>query len=211
MQTRFRDRTEAGNQLAALVRDHVHGPAVVLAIPRGGVSVAAPVAAALGARLDVVVPRKLGAPGHEELGIGAVAPGVRVIDADLVARLHVSEDYLEAEIEREEGEIARRTASYRGDRPPVELHGVTAVLVDDGIATGGTARAAVAWARAQGAARVVLAVPVAPPETAAALAEDADEVLVLRTPTWFQAVGQWYDDFSQVSDREVIAALAAVR
>lgn len=209
MNVLFRDRAEAGDALAAALVELVAGPCVVLAIPRGGVLVAEPVARALGAPLDLVVPKKLGAPGHRELGIGAVAPGVRVLDTDLIARLGVSEAYLEREIAREEEEIERRTRSYRGDRPPVDLRGTTAVIVDDGIATGGTARAAIAWARAHGAARVVLAVPVAPPETVRTLEAEADDVVALRTPAWFRAVGEWYEDFTQVTDQEVIAALAA--
>lgn len=209
MDVPFRDRAEAGDALAAALVELVAGPRVVLAIPRGGVLVAVPVARALGAPLDLVVPKKLGAPGHRELGIGAVAPGVRVLDTDLIARLGVSEAYLEREIAREEEEIERRTRSYRGERAPVDLHGTTAVIVDDGIATGGTARAAIAWARAHGAARVVLAVPVAPPETVRTLEAEADDVVALRTPAWFRAVGEWYEDFTQVTDQEVIAALAA--
>jgi len=195
--------------LAAALRAEVSGPCVVLGIPRGGVLVAAPVARALGAPLDVVVPKKLGAPGRSELGIGAIAPGVRVLDRRLIERLGVSEVYLEAEIAREEAEIARRTAVYRGNRQPPELGGRTTVVVDDGIATGGTARAALAWARAAGASRVILAVPVAPPEVVADLEGEADRMVVLDTPSHFMAVGEWYEDFRQVTDDEVVAALAA--
>lgn len=205
----FRDRDEAGTLLAAALRAEVSGPCVVLGIPRGGVLVAAPVARALGAPLDVVVPKKLGAPGRSELGIGAIAPGVRVLDRRLIERLGVSEAYLEAEIAREEAEIARRTAVYRGNRQPPELRERTTVVVDDGIATGGTARAALAWARAAGASRVILAVPVAPPEVVADLEGEADRMVVLATPSHFMAVGEWYEDFRQVTDDEVVAALAA--
>src|SRR6476469_1095069 len=135
---RYADREEAGNRLSAAIVRVVPGPAVVLGIPRGGVIVAVAVANALRAPLDVVVPRKVGAPFNPELGLGAVAPGVRVLGETLIARLGVSADYLEGEIARQEAEIARRTAAYRGDRPAVELEGRTAVIVDDGVATGGT-------------------------------------------------------------------------
>jgi predicted phosphoribosyltransferase len=172
------------------------------------VVVAAAVARALGLPLDVVVPRKLGAPGNPELGIGAIASGVRVLDDRIVRSLGVSPDYIEAEAMRQEGEIARRLRAYRGDRPPLELGGRTALIVDDGIATGSTAIAAARWARANGAARVVLAVPVAPPQTAGILADEADEVVVLRAPRAFGSVGEWYERFDQTADREVVALLA---
>jgi putative phosphoribosyl transferase len=206
---RFADRVDAGRRLADEVVGDVRGPAVVLGVPRGGVLVAAPVATALRAPLDIVVPKKLAAPGNPELGIGAVAPGVRVLDRRLLARLGVTERYLEAEIAREEAEIARRTASYRGDRGPVNLAGATAVVIDDGVATGGTARAALAWARGGGAHAVVFATPVAPPDTVAMLREACDRVVVLLTPEPFFAVGQWYERFDQVTDEEVRAVLAA--
>ena len=206
---RYVDREDAGNKLAAEIVRVVHGTAVVLGIPRGGVLVAVPVARALSAPLDVVVPRKVGAPFNPELGLGALAPGVRVLDETLIARLGVSADYLEGEIARQEAEIARRTVTYRGDRPAVELEGRTAVIVDDGVATGGTALAAVAWARAQRAPTVVFAAPVGPPETAARLGAACDAVVLLQAPYAFSAVGEWYDRFDQVSDDEVRAALAA--
>jgi len=207
---RFDDRTDAGTRLAGAVADVVTGPAVVLGIPRGGVVVAVPVVRRLGARLDVVVPRKVGAPFNPELGLGAVAPGVRVLDQDLIRRLGVSDDYLERAIEREEAEIERRTAAYRGGRPPLDLDGHTAVIVDDGVATGGTAIAAARWARAQRAPTVVFAAPVGPPDTAARLGADCDAVVLLHTPSFFAAVGEWYDRFDQVTDDEVRAALAEV-
>lgn len=180
----------------------------MLGIPRGGVIVAEAVADSLGVSLDVVVPRKIGAPGNPELGLGAIAPGVRVLDLDLIERLGVSDRYLEQEIEAEEQEIARRERVYRQGRPPLDLEGKTAVVVDDGIATGGTALAAVRWARERGADRVVLAVPVAPPITAGRLAKEADEVVVLQMPEPFVAVGVWYRQFEQTADQEVVAALA---
>jgi predicted phosphoribosyltransferase len=181
---------------------------VILGIPRGGVIVAEVVARTLGAPLDVVVPRKIGAPGNPELGLGAVAPGVRVLDPWLIERLGVSEAYLEREIASEEREIERRLHAYREGRPPVDIAGRTAVVVDDGVATGGTAVAALRWARAQGAAEVILAVPVAPPQTIDRLRAEADEVVALATPEPFFAVGEWYRDFDQTSDAEVVAALA---
>jgi predicted phosphoribosyltransferase len=207
---RFADRHDAGVRLAAALVDAVTGPAVVLGIPRGGVLVAAPVARALAAPLDVVVPKKVGAPFNPELGLGAVAPGVRVLDLELIARLGVSEAYLDREIEREEAEIERRTAAYRVGRPPLDLQGKTAVVVDDGVATGGTAVAAARWARAQRAPTVVFAAPVGPPETAARLGPACDRVILLLSPRSFSAVGEWYDRFDQVTDDEVRAALSAV-
>jgi putative phosphoribosyl transferase len=207
---RFVDRDDAGRRLADVLADVVAASAVVLGIPRGGVVVAVPVARRLGAPLDVVVPKKIGAPFNPELGLGAVAPGVRVLDSDLIGRLGVSEGYLEREIAREEAEIERRTAAYRGGLPPLDLEGRTAVVVDDGVATGGTAVAAARWARAQRAPTVVFAAPVGPPDTAARLGEACDRVVLLHAPPNFAAVGEWYDRFDQVSDDEVRAALAAV-
>jgi len=180
---------------------------VVLGIPRGGVVVAAPVADVLHAQLDVVVPRKLGAPGNPELAIGAIAPGVRVLDERLLRSLGVPDRYVEEEIAREEEEIRRRTERYRSGKAAVAIEGATAVIVDDGVATGATAVAALRWARAQGAARVVLAAPVGPRGTIHRLAQEADEVVVIVTPLSFVAVGEWYVSFDQVSDEEVIRAL----
>jgi putative phosphoribosyl transferase len=205
----FRDRADAGARLAAAVAGRVDGPAVVLGIPRGGVLVAVPVAAALGAPLDVVVPRKLGAPGNPELGIGAVAPGVQVVDERLVKLLGVPRAYVDDEIERQQLEIERREIAYRGQRPPVELEGKMAVVVDDGVATGATAGAALRWARGKGAARVLFAAPVGPPDTRARLGDESDDVVLLETPPGFRAVGEWYELFDQVTDEEVRAALAA--
>ena len=207
----FRDRTEGGERLADVLGDRVSGPVVVLGVPRGGVLVAAPVAARLDAPLDVVVPRKLRAPGNPELGIGAVAPGVQVLDDDVVARLGIAPVYLAREIALEQEEVERRTAVYRGDRPPVALEERIAIVVDDGVATGGTAIAALRWARAAGAARVVFAAPVGPAGTAARLRDEADDVVLLEAPRAFRAVGEWYEVFDQTSDDEVRAALAATR
>jgi len=205
----FRDRDEAGRRLGELVRGRVEPPGIVLGVPRGGVIVAAHVAEALEAPLDVVVPRKLGAPGNPELGIGAVAVGVVVLNDDLVRRLGVSEDYIEREAGRQQQEVERRTGAFRGDRPPPEIAGRTVVIVDDGVATGGTVLASIAWARAQGPARVVLAVPVLPSSLFPKLRSVADDVLSLAAPRLFGSVGEWYERFPQVTDEEVRAALAA--
>ena len=206
----FADRRDAGLRLgAALADDDVVDPAetVVLGVPRGGVEVAAAVADTLGAMLDVVIPRKLGAPQNPELGIGAVAEGVEVLDERLIATLRVPEEYLRREIEAQQAEILRRTEAYRQGRAPAELEGRVAVVVDDGVATGGTAVAALRSVRARGAARVVLAVPVAPPQAVARLRREADEVRTLATPEPFFAVGQWYRDFPQTPDERVVELL----
>jgi predicted phosphoribosyltransferase len=203
----FRDRSDAGRRLAEALA-HLEGQdVVVLGIPRGGVEVAAKVAAARGWPLDIVVPRKIGAPGNPELGLGAIAPGVRVLDERMIRTLNVPERYLEEEIAAQEEEIRRRTEAYRGGRPPVSLAGKVAVVVDDGVATGGTAVAAVRWARVAGASRVILAIPVAPREAVVRLSKEADEVVVVATPEPFFAVGQWYGRFPQTSDREVVELL----
>lgn len=204
----FADRRDAGEQLAASLTHLAGEDVVVLGIPRGGVEVAAIVAGALGAPLDVVIPRKIGAPGNPELGLGAVAGDVEVLDDRLIRLLGVSDEYLRGEIDTQREEIARRSAAYRGDRPEVPLEGKLAVVVDDGVATGGTAAAAVRWARARGASRVILAVPVAPAEAVWRLSKEADEVRVLAQPEPFYAVGQWYRDFPQVEDQRVIELLS---
>lgn len=203
----FRGRREAGERLGDVLADLRGRPVVVLGIPRGGVVVARAVAARLEAPLDVVIPRKVGAPGNPELGLGAVAPGVRVLDERLIRDLRVSQDYLEREIDAQEREIARREQAYRAGRPPAEVGGRVAVVVDDGVATGGTATAALRWARARGAQEVVLAVPVAPRPAMVALRAEADRIAVLATPEPFFAVGQWYLDFEQVGDDEVVRLL----
>jgi putative phosphoribosyl transferase len=206
----FADRHDAGVRLAEAVAERVGGDVVVLAIPRGGVIVGEVVARSLGAPLDVVIPRKIGAPGNPELGIGAIAPGVRVLDDRMIGALQVSPAYLEREIASQEREIERRQIAYRAGRPPIDVRGKVAVVVDDGIATGGTAAAALRWARASGAATVVLAVPVAPAASVARLRPDADEIVVLATPEPFLAVGEWYRRFDQTSDGEVVEALGRV-
>jgi predicted phosphoribosyltransferase len=206
----FADRLDAGRRLGEALRGVLPpgGDVVVLGIPRGGVLVAEQVAQALGASLDVVVPRKVGAPHNPELAIGAVAPGVRVWDADLVRRLNVPDDYRERAVEAQEEEIRRRTDIYRGHRAPLVLRGRIAVLVDDGIATGATATAAARWAKAAGAARLLLAVPVAAPSSVARLARQAVDVVALEQPSGLRSVGEWYERFEQTSDDEVVATLA---
>jgi putative phosphoribosyl transferase len=206
----FADREDAGRRLGERLSQTLTGEGVVvLGIPRGGVEVAAVVAEALHAPLDVVIPRKLGAPRNPELGLGAVAGDVVVLDARLIETLGVSQGYLRREIEDQRREIERREALYRGGRGSLELSGRTAVVVDDGVATGGTAAAALRWARQRGAAKVILAVPVAPPDAVRRLADDCDRVVALATPTRFYAVGQWYLDFAQVSDDRVVELLAS--
>lgn len=205
----FIDRRDAGEQLAEALASLADDEVVVLGIPRGGVEVAAVVAQALHAPLDVVIPRKVGAPGNPELGLGAVAEDVEVLDQHLIRVLDVSEDYLRQKIAEEREEIARRSALYRSGRPAVDLTGKVAVVVDDGVATGGTAAAALRWARAKGAKRVVLAVPVAPGDAVRRLKDEADEIRVLATPEPFFAVGQWYRSFPQIPDERVIQLLSS--
>lgn len=204
----FADRIDAGERLAKGLAHLAGSECVVLAIPRGGVIVGEVIARELGAPLDVVVPRKIGAPGNPELAIGAVAPGIRVLDPRMVGALGVTDRYLDREIAEQEAEIERRQRAYRGGRPPQPVKGRVAIVVDDGVATGSTAVAALRWARARGAERVVLAVPVAPPQSLERLRAEADEVVVLETPQPFLAVGEWYRDFDQTTDEEVVSALA---
>ena len=207
----FADRREAGEALAEGLSNLQGEDVVVLAIPRGGVEVAAAVASRWDWPLDTVIPRKVRAPGNPELGLGAVAPGVRVLDESMLRTLAVSDEYLEREIAFQEAEIERRQHAYRGGRPPAEIAGKVAIVIDDGVATGGTAAAALRWARAERASRVVLATPVAPREAMAKLGREADEIVCLYTPQPFYAVGQWYASFPQVSDQEVVRLLEEVR
>lgn len=205
----FTDRTDAGRRLAVALRHLERRDPVVLGLPRGGVPVAYEVAQALGAPLDVIVVRKLGVPYHPELGFGAIGEGgVRVISDEIVRHAGLREKDLVSVERAEEAELGRRAQAYRKGRPRLPLKGRAVVVVDDGIATGATARAACQVVRAQGAAHVVLAVPVASPEVAARLGEDVDEVVCLSTPHLFSAVGEWYRDFSQTSDEEVVSLLA---
>ena len=204
----FRDRFEAGRQLAEALRDLRGEDVVVLGLPRGGVPVAYEVAAALAAPLDVIVVRKLGVPFQPELAMGAVGEdGVRVVNYDLVASCGLEPAEVETVEARERAELERRARRFRRGKQRLSVEGRIALVVDDGIATGSTARAACQVARALGARRVVLAVPVAPPATLAGLAGVADDVVCLEAPQLFVAVGQWYEEFSQVSDDEVVALL----
>jgi putative phosphoribosyl transferase len=206
---RFADRVDAGRRLGAAL-DHLRGAeVVVLGLPRGGVPVAAEVASALGAPLDVIVVRKLGTPGHEELGMGAIGEGgVRVLNDDIVSTVGASAEQLATVEAAERTELERRANRFRGDRPRLDLTGKTAIVVDDGIATGSTAIAALQVARALGATRTVLATPVAPHGIERRIAPYADDFVALGTPRWFSAVGQFYDDFDQTTDAEVISCLA---
>jgi putative phosphoribosyl transferase len=210
----FADRSEAGRKLAALLMAYKDQKPVILGIPRGGVPVAFEIARALDAPLDVVVVRKLGAPGEPELGIGALVDGERpetVLNHEAITNLGVSRGYLDREIQRQLKEIERRQNVYRRGRPRVELKDRTAIVVDDGIATGGSMRAALRGIRRAGPKRVVLAVPVAPAETIEDLARETDEVVCVSTPEGFYAIGQFYLDFRQLTDEEVIRLLESAR
>ena len=208
----FRHRAEAGEQLAARLsafadRDDV----IVLALPRGGVPVGYEVARALHVALDVFVVRKLGVPGHEELAMGAIATGgVRLVNHDVVDALGIPAVVIDSVAKSEQGELDRRERLYRGTRPPIGLANKTVILVDDGLATGSTMRAAVMAARHQNPARIVVAVPVGAASTCGELGREADEVVCLRTPEPFIAVGLWYRDFTPTSDNEVRALLGKV-
>lgn len=209
----FRHRSAAGRVLAARVAHYADRPDVlVLGLPRGGVPVAYEVAQALGAPLDVFLVRKLGAPGHEELAMGAVASGgVRVLNERVVRGLDIADAVIDAVAAREEQELRRRERVYRGDRPPPDVRGRTVILVDDGLATGATMLAAIRALRLQAPARIVVAVPTGSPDTCEQLRGESDEVICAITPQPFSAVGLWYDDFAQTSDDEVRALLARSR
>lgn len=205
MPTAFRNRSEAGQLLAERLIAYAGRPDIlVLALPRGGVPVAYEVARALRAPLDVFVVRKLGIPGHEELAMGAIASGgVRVLNDDVMQALHIPERVIEAVAARELRELERRERAYRGDRPAPDVRDRTVILVDDGLATGSTMRAAVAALRRLGPARIVVAVPTAAPSTCEEFRREADECICQITPEPFHAVGLWYQDFSQTTDDEV--------
>lgn len=201
----FHDRTEAGRRLAEMLGDYAHrADVLILALPRGGVPVAFEVAKALHAPLDIFVVRKLGLPSNEELAMGALASGnIRVLNEEVVRSFGVANRIIEAVAEKEQVELKRRENLYRGDSAPPEVREKTILLVDDGVATGSTVRAAVAALRRQKPARIVVAVPVAPPSTCEVLRAEADEVVCARTPEPFYAVGQWYKVFDQTTDEQV--------
>ena len=202
----FADRVEAGKLLGAEVARRIGKrlDAIVLALPRGGVPVGYEVARALDAPLDAFIVRKLGVPGQEELAMGAIASGgVRVMNDDVLRYVPVSQAMIDRVAEAEGWELQRREKAYRGNRPPLDVAGKTVVIVDDGLATGSTMRAAVRALRDMRPREIVVAVPVAAPSTCADFRAIVDEVICLRTPEPFQAVGQWYDDFSQTTDEEV--------
>jgi predicted phosphoribosyltransferase len=208
---RFRDRIEAGQLLGRELATRLGAidDAIVLALPRGGVPVGYEVAKAINAPLDVFIVRKLGVPGHEELAMGAIASGgVRVLNRDVLDYARVTQPQLDAVAAREERELARREAEYRGNRAPLDVRERAVIIVDDGLATGSTMRAAVQALRAMEPKRVIVAVPVAAAQTCEDLREIADEMVCLRTPEPFEAVGLWYDDFTQTTDAEVHALLS---
>jgi len=205
MERAFPNRAEAGRVLAEKLENYVgRSDVVVLGLPRGGVPVAYEVAQRLGAPLDVFVVRKLGVPGFEELAAGAIASGgVRVLNEDVVSALPNADQLIESVTEKETVELERREQTYRDGRPAPELRDRVVILVDDGLATGATMRAAVAALRQRGVAKIVVAAPVGAPETCRELEQEADETICAITPEFFQAVGQYYEDFSQTSDEEV--------
>jgi predicted phosphoribosyltransferase len=209
---RFADRRDAGRQLAERLLPLADEDPVVVGLPRGGVPVAEEVATTLGAPLEILSVRKLGAPHNPEYGIGAIAEdGTRVFDPEALAVLGVDNGTIEAIVARETEELRRRVVAYRGDRTPMSFDRRTVIVVDDGVATGVTDTAALRAIRRRHPRRLVLAVPVCPPDSLARLHGEADEVVCLVAPPHLYGVGQWYRDFSQVSDHEVIAALSAAR
>lgn len=210
----FRDRDDAGRQLGRALADQLgrRDDAIVLGLPRGGVPVAAHVAHELGAPLDVFIVRKLGLPGHEELAMGAIASGgVRVMNRDVLDMVPVSQRTIDAVAEREQRELERREREYRGARPPLDVRGKTVIVVDDGLATGSTMRAAVSALRKMDPRAVIVAVPVAARSTCDELRREGaiDDIVCLRTPEPFEAVGLWYQDFAQTTDEEVHELIGA--
>jgi putative phosphoribosyl transferase len=201
----FRDRTDAGQRLAKKLKDYTNRPDVlVLGLPRGGVPVAYEVAKALNAPLDVFLVRKLGVPGHEELAMGAIASGgVRILNEEIVSSLYLSEEAIDRIAAKEQQELERRERVYRGNRPPLDVRDRTVILVDDGLATGATMRAAARSLRQQHPKRIIAAVPVSAPEICKEFKVEVDELICAETPRPFYAVGLWYERFSQTTDVEV--------
>src|ERR1051325_4126288 len=206
----FANRAEAGQLLAGKLLDYAgRDDVIVLGLPRGGVPVAFEVAQRLRVPLDVFIVRKLGVPGFEELAVGAIASGgIRVLNEDVARALPNADEIIETVTQREMIEVQRREEQYRDGRPAPEISGRTVILIDDGLATGATMRAAVKALRQRGAAKIVVAVPVGPPDTCKEFEDEADEVVCASAPEFFQAVGQYYEDFSQTSDEEVRGLLA---
>lgn len=202
---RFPDRAGAGRELAEGLRDYRgHPEAIVLGLARGGMPVAFEVARALALSLDVFLVRKLGLPGHEELAMGAIASGgVRVLNREVIDALGIPDEIIEAVAQAEQTELDRRERAYRGARAPAAVAGRVAMLVDDGLATGSSMRAAVQALKQRDASEIVVAVPVAPPQACAELEHEADAVICARTPERFCAVGEWYEDFAQTTDDDV--------
>lgn len=204
----FRDRADAGRRLADLLGAYAADRPIVVALPRGGVATAFEIARALHAPLDVLVVRKLGAPAQPEFGVGALAPnGVRIVDRASMALAGMTTDDLNTVVERESAELQRRERRYRAGRPPLDVRGRTIILVDDGIATGGTVRAAIASLRRSGVGRIVLAVGVCPPQTARSLRAEVDDLVCVLTPSDLMAVGLCFDDFGEVGDDDVVRLL----
>jgi putative phosphoribosyl transferase len=205
----FENRVYAGRLLGQALAKYANRPdVIVLALPRGGVPVGFEAAQAINASLDIMLVRKLGTPGHEELAMGAIASGgVSVLNSDLMARLHIGPELIAAVTKREQQELERRERAYRGDHAPPVVQNRHVILVDDGLATGASMRAAVAALKQRNPASIIVAIPVAPPDTVEVLKEEADEVVCLAMPEPFLAVGRWYGDFSQTSDDEVKSLL----
>lgn len=204
----FKDRLEAGRKLSASLQKYQGcAKTVVLGLPRGGVVVAYEVAQALRLPLDILVPRKIGAPNNPELAIGALAGDEVILDSEIIAAIAVPESYLTVEIAKEKTEAERRLALFRKGKPPQDWKGWTALLVDDGIATGSTMRASIASVKKMGVAKIVVAVPVGSPDTIESLQREVDEIVCLYAPSSFMAVGQFYEKFPQTSDAEVIQLL----
>jgi predicted phosphoribosyltransferase len=208
-QTILRDRVAAGQSLVEPLRKYARRPdVIVLALPRGGVPVAYEIATALEVRLDLMLVRKLGVPSHQEFAMGAIASGgIQIVNEDALRANNIDQRTLEAVVARETQELLRRERIYRATRPPVELQDQLVILVDDGLATGASMMAAVHAVRRKNPSRIVVAVPVAPPETAEALRSEVDELVCPLTPEWMMSIGNWYMDFSQTSDEEVIDLL----
>lgn len=210
---RFKDRAQAGRYLADKLQSYANAPdALILGLPRGGVVVAYEIANELKLPLDVFLVRKLGVPGYEELAMGAIASGgVRSMNDDVLQQIRISDSQIEAVARKEELELKRREAAYRGDRPPLDVNGLTVILVDDGLATGATMRAAVAAIRQQSPKQIIIAVPTAAPDVCDEFRTKVDAIVCGMTPTPFYAVGAWYENFSQTTDEEVRRLLRAVR